>query len=135
MRQGNLARKEEKLRKIRSQSSRDWPGPPTSLARKRGLFGGNRSIDLEGQPGNLPGGGIAMEDPTIDGMVDKGDDPHESLFCLVGLSRGNGFFNLAGKSAHGGNGLTVAVPTLGISSDIFFCRLVIRQRSSLLTAY
>ena len=76
-----------------------------------------------------------MEDPTIDGMVDKRNHPHESLFGLFGLSGGDGLFNLAGESAHGGNGLAVALPALGISSDIFFCRLVIRQRSSLLTTY
>ena len=71
-----------------------------------------------------------MEDPTIDGMVDKRNHPHERLFGLFGLAGGNGFFNLAGQSAHGGNGLAVPFPALGISSDIFFCRLVIRQRSS-----
>lgn len=106
--------------------------PPASRWEET-LLGRRCSVDLECQTGDFPGGRIAVKDSAVHGMVDKGNHTHESLFGLFGLSCGNGLFNLAGKGAHGGNGLAVALPALGISSNIFFCRLVIRQRSSLLT--
>ena len=82
-------------------------------------LGRGYAVHLEGETGNFPGGGVPVQDPPVDGMVDEGNDPHQGVPGFVRLAGGDCLFDLARKGSHRHDRLAVPLATTGVSPNIF----------------